>query len=208
MTAGQRELVAGTAASATFLLLFMLTPIPVLLAAGLASGMYFGSRLLIHEHGPTKITDGFQHLIQTGISQSQRFHELASLIKNEMIRERVEHLSQRLEQIFKELEHRPQNAEKARLFVSLYLPKTIELIQTYIRVTNLTGLDDEDQRKIQEMETTINMAADALKELHRQMCQDDIMEFDAANGTLQQILMMETHYTPTYIPSANKGVKE
>ncbi|MBI2473727.1 5-bromo-4-chloroindolyl phosphate hydrolysis family protein [Candidatus Uhrbacteria bacterium] len=207
MTAGQRELVAGTAASTTFLLLFLLTPIPILLAAGLASGMYLGSRLLIREHGPKKLTDGFEELVRTGLSQSERFLVLASAIKNEAIQERVKHVGERLGRIFQELAHHPQNTEKARLFVTLYLPKTIELIEVYIRLTALTGLNDEDRQRIQEMETTINMAADALKELHRQMSQEDVMEFDAANGTLQQILRMETDYTSTYA-SMHKGVEE
>ncbi|NBS41865.1 hypothetical protein EBS80_04390 [bacterium] len=160
---------------------------PVVVVGLVPLAVFVGCRFFLFDSPEPK--EEKDTTIEDGLAQARAFAELAKQIRNPRMRERVEHVSERLTRIFERLRRQNRTSADASTFVQMYLPRALEIVRDYVDLANEPELD---QASVEKTEQAIDRIADALKELYVKLFDEQMLRLDVANATLEALMDMES----------------
>lgn len=182
----KRELVSGILGIMTLGAAVGLMHAPLLIAGSCAVAAYVGGRLLLRGDDATDRTEREREdMIARGRAQADAFLGLAPKIADRVLSERVRHMGERVAQILEEIEEHPEKADDAASFVDAYLPRSVEIVRAYVRLTSRKGVDLSGD-ELKAAEDSINLMADSLKAMHRKLFREEIARLDSNTEGLRQ----------------------
>lgn len=182
-----RDIISGAVAAAA-LGAVAVVHAPVAIVGLVPVVVFVGLRFFVLDAPKAPEPEPQDTTIEDGLAQARAFAELAPRIRNPRMRERVEHLSQRLTRILDKLRRDNRRDMNLSIFVRTYLPRTIEVVRDYIELSDEPELNQE---VIERSEQTIDQVADALKELYVKLFDEQMLRLDVTNGTLKELLDTE-----------------
>ena len=127
-----------------------------------------------------------------GRAHAANFRLLSERITDPNLRVRVEHIGQRLDEVFTEMVGRPEamdDMDAVSHFVQNYLPRATVIIDRYVAL--VSKFDEKDTARIADIVKTINQVADTVKTMHRGLVNHELAEFAEANLSLQVDLELD-----------------
>lgn len=164
-------------------------PVTVLLAAG----VYFGVRLLVSSamREAAESGDGLADARDDLLRTSQRFHDLASRIRETDVAESCRRMAQLLRDLVDHLERDPMNVDRARTFLDLQLPKALDIVERYAFLLGQRHLDEAGRGELEASERTLRLMERAFEEQHRRLLDQDVRDFSLDRRVFEELLRLD-----------------
>ena len=210
MSTGLRELIAGLGASGTFIGLLSLTQLGLLPGLGLAAVVYLALRLLLPEPFDQKeIAEGVTRVdldrTKGEIQRSaRRFQELGQEIADPEVAKNAAAIGRTVRDLVSHFERDPKNLHRAESFLSMHLPRALEIVERYTWLGKQPYLDAAAREELRASGETVALIGRAFEAQHRQLLSEDFREFKVDRMVFEELLRLD----PGLGSSTREGKKE
>ena len=189
-----KEIVAGSGAAITFLVLALLR-IPIMFSFGLALFSYFGIRLIYPPEYKKVLAELPDNISPEEFTRYlSRCRQALSLVKKdvEAIRKRsfqqtVLHLCQLGDELLINFEKDPQDVQVARELPDR-LHRLHEILTGYLELANQRNQSPQTMRAIQDTEKAVTKAVTKFEQLHHRLLENDAIDLSTNAKTLDNLL--------------------
>lgn len=197
MKSYQREIVAGTIGSTTFLLFFFLIQafLPVSILAAIAS--YIGTLFLIPKHQDLSISfDGlnakeFHTIMKHGKEQLDTIETYSKQIHHVDVRKKTDTIIDIGNKILDNLEKDPKDMKIAKKFFSYYLTVTEKIVRQYVELSQHKEASQQVSQTLRKIENVLDIIVISFNKQLEKMLADDMLDIDTEIDLLKRTVTME-----------------
>lgn len=199
MTTTVREIVAGLAASATFLWLVSGAGIVWWGGLLLAGGVYGGLRLLLpgrqgdprDEVAPGITRAQLEQVTDQVAGIADRFVAAAAALPESETSHRIDNIGRISHDMVANFHNDPGDLHLAGDFLALHLPKALRIVERFTDLATQPHLDQVAQDRLRDAEETIVMIEAAFARQYRLFLEQDFRDFQIDQRVFQELLVLD-----------------
>ncbi|MHA3915421.1 5-bromo-4-chloroindolyl phosphate hydrolysis family protein [Halovulum sp. GXIMD14793] len=192
---GPRQIVAGLAASAVFLTLFFGLSLVWWLALGLSVATYFALLLLVQRRRPLdevhlaqRVTAADIRKAEVMLSQAGTRLERAAVNAPKLDRTAIEEMAKNVHSIRERIVEDPDDFRAARRFVTVYLPKVVQTVESYTKVSRQAS--GRAAERLEQLGEQIRGYAPVIERINEACIENDLraleLEAEVLSATLER----------------------
>jgi len=130
-------------------------------------------------------------LFMTGMKRIRQMEHYASGIEKVEVKERVRTICQLGEQIFTEVEDKPETISLLRRFLNYYLESAEKVTMLYEKLSKSAYQSEETMETLDKVEDTLLLIQKQFEKQIMKIQQDDVMNLDVEVKVLERTLLSE-----------------
>jgi len=185
------DAISGVTGAIVLLCLFFLTDMPFWLTIIISGIIYVGLKFLLPSPKSSEISDELQKAIDNGKSTAIEIQKLSMLVQKNELKNKLKEICQTANQIFANLQKKPQDAGIVSDFLDFYLGTAKDIIQKYIELSAQKIDDKSISDTLIKAEDALNIIDEAFKKQLTKLMKNEAIELDVQVEVLKEKIELD-----------------
>jgi 5-bromo-4-chloroindolyl phosphate hydrolysis protein len=194
-----KDIIAGIAGGAVFLLFFLGLKFNLWLALLIAIAAFLGISLLLGPAGKTfqfKPVEGFTpemiaQIIDQGRQELNNIKASAAKITDTGVKTKVLELCELIDKILANIAKEPRGIKTIRKFLSYYLDATAKIVQQYVELSESEIRTPEIAATLRKVENTLDLIQNVFTKQMAKLLENDVLDLDTEIALLETTIKSE-----------------